>query len=110
MDLSEKLLKDKKQSTETRSSKVTPSMEEKGAYHPPDVLRRESYSEKTRFRNTALSGKRAEFPVLISVSLTYNRLYSELSPSISSNHVKLPQYPLAIQENSPCSIPDTYYK
>ena len=50
MDQFGKLSADKKQSLETRNNKVTPSMEEKESYHPPDVLRRESYSEKTRIQ------------------------------------------------------------
>ena len=68
MDLFGKLSADKKQSLETRNNKVTPSMEEKESYHPPDVLRRESYSEKTRIQNIAVSGEQARCLAPISVS------------------------------------------
>ena len=68
MDQFGKLSADKKQSLETRNSKVTPSMEEKESYHPPNVLRCESYSEKTRIQNIAVSGKQARCLAPISVS------------------------------------------
>ena len=68
MDLFGKLSEDKKQSLEIRNSKVTPSMEEKESYHPPDVLRCESYSEKTRIQNITVSGEQARCLAPISVS------------------------------------------
>lgn len=43
-------------------------MEEKESYHPPDVLRCESYSEKTRIQNIAVSGEQARCLAPISVS------------------------------------------
>ena len=45
---------DKKQSAETKSSKATPSMEEKESDHPPGVLHHESCSGKARIRNTTV--------------------------------------------------------
>lgn len=65
MDLSEKPQTDKKQSAETIGSKVTPSMEEKESYHPPDALHHGYSSEKTRIQNTTLSGKKAGCPAPI---------------------------------------------
>ena len=59
MDLFGKLPADKKQSGETRNSRVILSMEEKEFYHQSDVLRYGSYSEKTRIRNKGVSGKKA---------------------------------------------------
>lgn len=59
MDLSGKQPTDKKQSAETKSSKVTLSTEEMESYHPPDVLHHGYLSEKTRIQNTTLSGKKA---------------------------------------------------
>ena len=67
MDLFGKLSADKKQSLETRNSKVTPSMEEKESSHPLDVLHHGSSSEKARIRNTAGSEKKAGLPAPIPI-------------------------------------------